>query len=98
MRRRNGLIDASVMGMLPEVRLNTPILRQDLPSRYCVVACSKHRIARRALPRERFSPLAQGGGEGRAKPVRLCACSSDVNLFRYGENIIDFNAEIPDGA
>jgi hypothetical protein len=36
--------------------------------------------------------------EGGAKPVRLCPCSSDVNLFRYGEGIIDFNAEIPDGA
>ena len=33
-----------------------------------------------------------------AKPVRLCPCSSDVNLFSYGEGIIDFNPEIPDGA
>src|ERR1700730_6788363 len=33
-----------------------------------------------------------------AKPVRLCPCSSDVNLFSYGEGIIDFDAEIPDGA
>jgi hypothetical protein len=32
------------------------------------------------------------------KAVRLCPCSSDVNLFRYGEGIIDFDAEIPDGA
>ena len=36
--------------------------------------------------------------EGGAKPVRLCPCSSDVNLFRYGEGIIDFDAEIPHGA
>ena len=36
--------------------------------------------------------------EGGAKPVRLCPCSSDVNLFSYGEGIVDFNAEIPDGA
>ena len=47
------------MGMLPELTLNTPILRQDLPSRYCVVASYRHRIARRALPQERFSPLAR---------------------------------------
>jgi hypothetical protein len=33
-----------------------------------------------------------------AKPVRLCPCSSDVNLFSYSEGIIDFNAQIPDGA
>jgi len=33
-----------------------------------------------------------------AKPVRLCPCSSDVNLFSYEEGIIDLNAEIPDGA
>jgi hypothetical protein len=32
------------------------------------------------------------------KPVRLYPCSSDVNLFGYGEGIIDFDAEIPDGA
>lgn len=36
--------------------------------------------------------------EGGAKPVRLCPCSSDVNLFSYGEGIVDFNSEIPDGA
>jgi hypothetical protein len=33
-----------------------------------------------------------------AKPVRLCPCSSDVNLFSYGEGIVDFTSEIPDGA
>jgi hypothetical protein len=40
----------------------------------------------------------EGEAEERAKPVRLCPCSSDVNLFSYGEGIIDFNAKIPDGA
>ena len=40
----------------------------------------------------------EGEAEGGAKPVRLCPGSSDVNLFRYSEGIIDFNAEIPDGA
>ncbi len=39
-----------------------------------------------------------GEAEGGAKPVRLCPGSSDVNLFSYGEGIIDFDAEIPDGA
>ena len=36
--------------------------------------------------------------EGGSKPVRLCPCSSDVNLFSYGEGIVDFNTKIPDGA
>ena len=40
----------------------------------------------------------EGEAEGGAKPVRLCPCNSDVNLFSYGEDIVDFNAEIPDGA
>ena len=35
--------------------------------------------------------------EGKASSA-LPPCSSDVNLFSYGESIIDFNAEIPDGA
>ena len=42
--------------------------------------------------------LARERSRRRAKPVRLCPCSSDVNLFSYGEGIIDFNAEIPDSA
>src|SRR5690348_18252875 len=40
----------------------------------------------------------EGEAEGGARPVRLCPGSSDVNLLGYGEGIIDFNAEIPDGA
>ena len=40
----------------------------------------------------------EGDLEVGAKPSRLCPCSSDVNLFSYGECIIDFDAEIPDGA
>ena len=39
----------------------------------------------------------EGEPERGAKPVRLCPCSSDVNLFSYGEGIVDFDAEIPDG-
>jgi len=42
--------------------------------------------------------VARPDDQGGAKPVRLCPCSSDVNLLSYGEGIIDFNAEIPDGA
>ena len=34
----------------------------------------------------------------RGKAGRLCPGSSDVDLFRYGESVIDLNAEIPDGA
>ena len=40
----------------------------------------------------------EGEPERGAKPVRLCPCSSDVNLLSYGEGIIDFNTEIPDSA
>jgi Uncharacterized protein conserved in bacteria (DUF2252) len=32
---------------------------------------------------------------GRGKASRLCPCSSDVDLFGYGESVIDLNAEIP---
>jgi hypothetical protein len=39
-----------------------------------------------------------GEPEGGAKLVRLCPCSSDINLFSYGKGIIDFDAEIPHGA
>src|SRR6267143_1371019 len=31
---------------------------------------------------------------GRGKASRLCPCSSDVDLFGYGEGVIDLNAEI----
>ena len=40
----------------------------------------------------------EGEAERGAKPVRLCPCSSDVDLLGYGESVIDLNAEIPDRA
>ena len=40
----------------------------------------------------------EGESEEGAKPVRLCPCSSDVNLFGYSKGIVNFNTEIPDGA
>ena len=36
--------------------------------------------------------------QGRGKAGRLCPCNSDVDLFSYGEGIVDLDAEIPDGA
>src|SRR5689334_17078083 len=36
----------------------------------------------------------EGEAEGGAKPVLLCPRSSDVNLFSYGQGIIDFDAEM----
>src|SRR6516225_12309109 len=53
-----------------------------------------------ALPSQvmRGRILARWRTEGGAKPVRLCPCSSDVNLFSYCEGISNFDAEIPDGA
>jgi len=32
------------------------------------------------------------------KASRLCPSNSDVDLFGYGESVIDFDAEIPDSA
>ena len=32
------------------------------------------------------------------RTCRLCPGSSDVNLLRYGQGIIDLDAEVPDGA
>ena len=68
--------------------------------------CSLNRLPRtqKKLPASagyRGSDLVhwhKGEAEGGAKPVRLCPCSSDVNLFSYGEGIVDLNAEISDGA
>ena len=54
MRWRSGLTRVSAIGgSCLEVRLDTPILRQD--------ALSRDHRPRRRLPRERFSPLAQPG-------------------------------------
>ena len=54
-------------------------------------------VARRPDPSLNVRNWHEGDAEGGAKPVRLCPCSSDVNLFSYGKGIIDFNAKIPDG-
>ena len=35
---------------------------------------------------------------GRSKASRLCPGNSDVDLFGYGESVINLNAEIPDCA
>jgi hypothetical protein len=49
-----------------------------------------------------WSELSPSGT--RAKPMEgqsrfgFAPCISDVNLLSYGEGIVDFNAEIPDGA
>ena len=42
--------------------------------------------------------LARPRRSGRAKPVRLCPCRSDVDLFSYGQGVIDFDTKIPDRA
>ena len=34
----------------------------------------------------------------RGNASRLCPGNSDVDLFGYGESVIDLNVEIPDGA
>jgi hypothetical protein len=31
---------------------------------------------------------------GRGQAGRLCSCSSDVDLFGYGESVVDLNAEV----
>jgi hypothetical protein len=42
--------------------------------------------------------MAQLGRGGRGRAIPLCPGSSDVDLFGYGESVVDLNAEIPDGA
>ena len=59
LHRRNGLMASSVMGMLLSLGegCEPHISRQDAPLRYpfgCIAS-------RRALPRERFSPLTRTG-------------------------------------
>ena len=43
---------------------------------------------------EKFQNVANLAGQS----ILLCPGRSDINLFGYGEGIIDLNAEIPDGA
>jgi hypothetical protein len=70
------------------------IVRQHAPIVHPLLA----RPCRTALPRERFSPLAQTGGWRSGRVCPLCPVSSDINLFRYCEGIIYFDAEISDRA
>jgi hypothetical protein len=42
--------------------------------------------------------LAQTGGERLGRACPLCPGISDINLFRDCEGIIDFDAEVSDGA
>ena len=42
--------------------------------------------------------LARRGLIGPGGACLLCPGSSDVNLFRYGEGIIDLDTEVPDSA
>src|SRR5277367_4079687 len=43
------------------------IFRQDVPSRYRLPVSPSHRLARSALPRERFRSMAQSGRGERSK-------------------------------
>src|SRR5215472_3847056 len=81
---------------------DTSILRTGLPTPLCpssqlATGLSPLAPAQRAGA-QRLCAMARRRTEGGAKPVRLCPCSSDVNLFSYGEGIVDFDAEIPDSA
>ena len=42
--------------------------------------------------------MAQTGGERAGRACPLCPGNSDINLFRYCEGIIGFDAEISDRA
>ena len=42
--------------------------------------------------------LARRGPNGSGRARLLCPGSSDVNLFRNGEGIIDLDTEVPDSA
>jgi hypothetical protein len=49
-------------------------------------------------PSLRCRLLAQTGRKRAARACPLCPGISDINLFRYGQGVIDLNAEIPDRA
>src|SRR6266481_2613175 len=69
MRRRNGLMASSVMGMLlSDVRLATPHLQTGRAH-----PDTGRAACRSALPRERFSPLAQNGHGAMSDLSPLCA-------------------------
>ena len=42
--------------------------------------------------------MARRGPNGSGRACLLCPGSSDVNLFRNGEGIIDLDTEVPDSA
>ena len=42
--------------------------------------------------------MAQFSAHGSGGACLLCPGNSDINLFRYGEGIIDLDAKVPDGA
>jgi hypothetical protein len=81
---------------------DTSILRTGLPtplwSSSQLLLASRLLPPRSGLERSDFVPWHECEAEGGAKPVRLCPCSSDLNLFSYGQGIVNFNTEIPDGA
>ena len=85
--------------LLSEARLLTPRSSdRTLPPRYRTPHGDTHQPARGALPRARFSSLARCGANGAGGACLLCPRNSDVNLFRYGKDIIDLDAEVADGA
>jgi hypothetical protein len=62
-------------------------------------------IETKDLPSEDLSTAVASPGFGTPMTIKegqsqfgLCPFISDVNLFRYGEGIVDFNGKIPDGA
>jgi hypothetical protein len=42
--------------------------------------------------------MALSGGKGVGRACPLCPGISDIDLFRYCQGVIDFDAEIPDRA
>ena len=46
------------------------------------------------MPTSRQPLMAQLGCSGRGGAVPLRPDSSDINLFRYGESVIDLNAQV----
>src|SRR6266404_3014329 len=78
MRRRNGLMASSVMGMLlSDVRLATPHLQTGRAH-----PDTGRAACRSALPRERFSPLARFGH----------GAMSDLSPLSGAERKLDFGA------
>src|SRR5216683_1582906 len=81
-RRRRGLMGLSVMGVLPELGLNTQSSDSSPRAVTALLIAPRTTLARSALPRERFSPSTLSGHSGLR---RRAAGSAPYPTFPSGD-------------